>query len=51
LVRVRSDELSVGDQMRIFERSTVVIGMHGAGLANILFCAPGTHVVELLPVR
>ena len=51
LVRVRSDELSVRDQMRVFERSTVVIGMHGAGLANILFCAPGTHVIELLPVR
>lgn len=29
-----------------------MIGVHGAGLANMLFCAPGTPVVEAtLPER
>jgi capsular polysaccharide biosynthesis protein len=26
-----------------------VVGVHGAGLANLVFCPPGTRVLELLP--
>ena len=26
-----------------------VVGVHGAGLANLVFCAPGTRVLELMP--
>ena len=38
--------LSLGDQIAAFRDATHVVGPHGAGLANILFCAPGTHVLE-----
>ena len=36
-------------QAAIFASSRVVIGGHGAGLANIVFCRPGTIVLELMP--
>lgn len=35
-------------QINLFSRSTTVIGLHGAGLANTAFCRPGTKVIELL---
>jgi Glycosyltransferase 61 len=35
-------------QWRVFSRAKIVIAPHGAGLANILACAPGTHILEFL---
>ena len=35
------------DQIAAFREATHVVAPHGAGLANILFCAPGTHVLEV----
>jgi capsular polysaccharide biosynthesis protein len=26
-----------------------IVSPHGAGLANLLFCGPGTQVIELMP--
>jgi capsular polysaccharide biosynthesis protein len=40
--------MSFADQIAAFRDATHVIGPHGAGLANILFCAPGTHVLEVM---
>ena len=31
----------------LFARSAVVVGVHGAALANVLFCVPGAALVEL----
>jgi hypothetical protein len=31
----------------LFASAKIVIGAHGAGMGNIIFCAPGTHIVEL----
>lgn len=36
------------DQVELFSRADLVIGIHGAGLANTVFCRSGTRVVELL---
>lgn len=41
--------LPVVRQIAIFRRARLVIGPHGAGLSNIAFCEPGSHVYELLP--
>jgi len=46
---IRGSELSVADQARVFAEADVVLGPHGAGLTNILFCRPGTPVIELFP--
>jgi len=36
------------EQVRIFHSAEWVVSPHGAGLANLVFCGPGTKVVELL---
>jgi capsular polysaccharide biosynthesis protein len=42
-------EHSVREQAGIFNRASMVIGAHGAGLTNIVFCRPGTIVYEFMP--
>jgi len=34
------------DQIQIFKNAEIVIGAHGAGLANIVFCSKGTRIIE-----
>ena len=41
--------MSIADQILLFQSAEFIIGAHGAGLANLLFCEPGTKVIELLP--
>jgi capsular polysaccharide biosynthesis protein len=36
------------DQLRIFREAAVVAGVSGAGLTDIVFSPPGTHVIVLL---
>lgn len=38
---------SVAEQIRIFSSATHVIGPHGAGLANVIFCNEGSVLCEL----
>lgn len=40
---------SVADQCALFGSADVIVAPHGAGLTNLLFCRPGTAVVELFP--
>ena len=35
------------DHIAIFNRAAVVVGPHGAGFANMVFCAEGTAVIEI----
>ena len=37
------------DQILLFQSAEFIIAAHGAGLANLLFCEPGTKVIELMP--
>lgn len=32
-----------------FAGANIVVGPHGAGMADVAFCSPGTHVMELVP--
>ena len=43
------EDLPLLSQVRLFAGAQTIVGMHGAGLANLVFAAPGTKVVELLP--
>ena len=38
---------SVAKQAELFSKAAIVVGIHGAGLTNILFCSPGASVIEL----
>lgn len=44
---VECEKLSVQEQANIFGSAEVVVGAHGAALTNLVFCRPGTRVVEL----
>ena len=41
-----AEHLSVADQIALFRKARLVFGPHGAGFTNLLFCAPGTVVIE-----
>ena len=41
--------MSFADQILLFQSAEFIIGAHGAGLANLVFCEPGTKVIELMP--
>ena len=45
--RVECELLSVEDQARLFGEASVVIMPHGGGVANCVFCEPGTKIFEL----
>ena len=37
------------EEPEFFASASAVVGAHGAGLANLAFCRPGTAVLELIP--
>lgn len=39
--------LSLSQQVDAFSNAEIILGPHGAGLTNIMFCNPGTKVVEI----
>ncbi len=41
--------LSMDQQVNLFRKARFVVGLHGAGLANISFCQPGAVFLEALP--
>jgi capsular polysaccharide biosynthesis protein len=46
-ITVRPENLRVSEQAKAFHAAEVIVAPHGAGLANLVFCQPGTAVVEL----
>jgi hypothetical protein len=36
-------------QLQVFSQADIVIGAHGAALANVTFCPAGTDVLEIIP--
>lgn len=49
--QVRLAEHSFKDQVRLFHSAAAVVGVDGAGLANLIFARPGAVVVDLLPTH
>ncbi len=45
--RIVPGQMSVCEQAAAFAQATHVVGLHGAALANLAFCAPGTQVLEI----
>jgi capsular polysaccharide biosynthesis protein len=48
---VRPESLSVADQAKLFSEASVVVGLAGAALTNLIFCREGTRVLELIPPK
>ena len=45
------EEFTLQQQMYFFDNSKLVIGNHGAALANLVFCRKGTQVIELAVIE
>ncbi len=44
---VVADKLNISAQANLFHQSQYIISPHGAALANLAFCEPGTRILEL----
>jgi hypothetical protein len=46
------EDMSMLEQVQLFYHADTVVGPHGSGLVNLVYCKPGTRVVEIgTPVR
>ncbi len=45
---IETESLSFFAQLAVFERAKIIVAPHGSGLTNIIFCRPGTQVIELV---
>ncbi|MGC9271990.1 glycosyltransferase family 61 protein [Acidiphilium sp.] len=48
-IPVITGSMSIDEQINCFNNAELVVGAHGAGFANIVFCRPGAAVYELTP--
>jgi capsular polysaccharide biosynthesis protein len=46
--KVILEDLPWPEQIATLRAARIVVAPHGAGLANLVFCAPGTRVIELV---
>ncbi len=46
---VKLGHVSLENQIRIFKNAEEIVGLHGGGFANIIFCKPNTKIIELKP--
>lgn len=44
---VRMERLGFEEQVRLMSETAILMAPHGAGLTNMMFCQPGTQVVEI----
>lgn len=47
--RVSLTGMTFQEQIDIFSHAEVIMGIHGAGLSNIVFSNPGTKLIEIFP--
>ena len=48
--RFEHSGMPVAEQVALHQRADVIVGVHGAGLANVLWARPGCHVIEIVPI-
>lgn len=49
LTNVILENAPLAAQMALFASADVIIAQHGAALANVVWCRPGTRIVEIAP--
>lgn len=50
-VRYNLAHLSLLEQVALFNNAKCIIGAHGTGFANLIFCKPNTHIIEIFQAR
>ncbi len=50
-VVLQLSKIDFSEQASLFSSASVVVGSHGAGLANLVFCKEGASVVEIFPSK
>jgi capsular polysaccharide biosynthesis protein len=45
--KISAEDLSFVEQVELFTRAEIVVTPHGSGETNLVFCAPGTQVIEI----
>lgn len=48
-IKVYLEDLTVSEQISLFNNAKIIVSPHGAGLANLSYCQPKTKVLELYP--
>ena len=51
LERLFPEELSFAEEVSLFNNAEVIVGPVGAGMVNLLWCKPGTAVIEIFSPR
>lgn len=46
---VTPEALSYADQIELFKNASTIVGPHGSAFANLIWCRPGTRVIDLMP--
>jgi len=46
---IAPEKLSIPDQIALFRDAEAIAGLHGSAFTNLLWCLPGTSVLELVP--
>ena len=46
-VRIELEEISLSAQIALFSEAEAVVAPHGAGLTNLIWCAPQTKILEV----
>lgn len=41
------EELSISEQVALFNNAEIIVGPHGAGWTNLIFCNPQTKIIEI----
>ena len=45
----KPENLSLEKQIYLFNKASIILGAHGAAFTNIIFCRPGTKIIEIIP--
>jgi len=48
---IKDEPRSLAEQVRIYKNASFIIGPHGASFTNVIWCEPGTHLLELFSTR
>jgi capsular polysaccharide biosynthesis protein len=46
-----TENLSFEKQIFLFNNASTILGAHGAAFTNIIFCKPGTKIIEIIPAN